>query len=70
MTFVMKWMDLEGIMLRISQKEKGRYLLVSFMWNLKNKTKEHTKQIHRYREPMCGHQRGVELGLGDKREGD
>ena len=37
-----------------------------YMWNLKNKTKEQTKQrqTHRYREQMGGRQRGGEWGVG------
>ena len=33
------WIDLEGIMLsEISQTEKDKYSVITYMWNLKNKT--------------------------------
>ena len=51
------WMDLEGIMLNeISQMEKDYYMI-----SLKSgiyKTKQTTKQGHRYREQMGGCRRG------------
>ena len=43
--FAAIWMDKEGIMLsEISQTGKDKYHMISLMWNLKNKTKEQTKQ--------------------------
>ena len=43
--FVATWMDLEGIMLsEISQTEKKTPHDFTYMWNLENKTNEHTKQ--------------------------
>ena len=37
--FAAKWMDLEVIMLsEMSQIEKDKYLMISYMWNLKNNT--------------------------------
>ena len=53
-------MDLKGIMLNeISQTEKGKCHLITYMWNLKNKTNEQIKQnkTHRYREQIGGYQR-------------
>ena len=39
--FSTTWMDLEGIMLReISQTEKDKRCVFTFMWGLKNKTNE------------------------------
>ena len=39
MPFVTTWMDLESIMLsEISQAEKDKYSVITYMWNLKNKT--------------------------------
>ena len=39
--FSTTWMDLEGIMLReVSQTEKDKYCVFTFMWDLKNKTNE------------------------------
>ena len=36
-TFVTVWMDLENIMLsKISQSEKDKYHMFSYMWNLMN----------------------------------
>ena len=37
-------MNLEGIMLsEIGQTEKDKYIVISYMWNLKNKTNEYNK---------------------------
>ena len=37
--FATTWMDLESIMLSvISQTEKDKYSVITYMWNLKNKT--------------------------------
>ena len=37
--FAATWRDLEGIMLsEISQTEKDKYCVVTYMWNLKNTT--------------------------------
>ena len=39
MPFAATWRDLEGIMLsEISQTEKDKYCVVTYMWNLKNTT--------------------------------
>ena len=35
----MTWMELECI--EISQSEKGKYHMISLMWNLRNKTNEY-----------------------------
>ena len=38
------WMNLEGIMLsEIGQTKKDKYSVITYMWNLKNKTNEHNK---------------------------
>ena len=50
--FAATWMDLDSIMLtEISQRKTNMYNF-TYMWNLKNKTNEQTKQkkTHRYRE--------------------
>ena len=37
--FATMWMDLESIMLsEISKTEKDKYSVITYMWNLKNKT--------------------------------
>ena len=42
--FAATQMELEGIMLsEISQTEKDKYIVISYMWNLKNKTNEYNK---------------------------
>ena len=39
--FAATWMDLEGIILsKISQTEKDKYSVITYMWNLKSKTKK------------------------------
>ena len=39
MSFATMWMDLENIMLsEISQKKKDKHPVITYMWNLKNKT--------------------------------
>ena len=56
------------ILSEVSQKEKDRYPMISFMLNLKYDTNEHiykTKQTHKYREQtwlLRG--RGTGEGLG------
>ena len=41
--FAIMWMDLECIMLsKVSQTQKDKYRMISLMWNLRNKTDEHT----------------------------
>ena len=41
--FAMTWMELECIMLsKVSQTQKDKYRMISLMWNLRNKTDEHT----------------------------
>ena len=48
----MTYLDLEGIMLsEISQAEKDKYCVITYMWNSKNKTKKEmniTKQKQIY----------------------
>ena len=40
--FVATWMELESVMLsEISQAEKDRYHMFSFMWILRNLTEDH-----------------------------
>ena len=42
--FATTCMNLEGIMLsEIGQTEKDKYIVISYMWNLKNKTNEYNK---------------------------
>lgn len=50
------WMDLVAIC-KWNKSEKEKHHMISLMWNLKTKTSEQTKQIHRYREPISDHQR-------------
>ena len=39
MSFAIMWMDLEDNMLsEISQTKKDKYPVITYMWNLKNKT--------------------------------
>ena len=62
-------MELESIMLsEISQTEKHKHSVITYMGNLKkNKTNECTqqqKQTHRYREQASGYQWGGEKGDG------
>ena len=39
--FSSTWVDLEGIMLsEMSQTEKDKYCVFTYMWNVKNKTNE------------------------------
>lgn len=43
--FVETWMDLEGFMLgQISQRKKNAHV-ITYMWNVKNKLENTTKQI-------------------------
>ena len=55
-------MDLGDIMFsEISQKKTNTEYFLTYMWNLKHKTKNEynkTKQTHRYREQTYGYQRG------------
>ena len=59
--FTVIWMDLEGIML--SKSEKDKYHMITRMWNLKNKINAQTKQkhTHRYEERTDGYQLKGEL---------
>lgn len=44
--FTITWMDLQSIVLsEITQAKEGKYHMVSYMLNLKNKINQHTKQI-------------------------
>ena len=36
--FATTWIDLEGIMLSEISQRKDKYCMISYMWNLKNKT--------------------------------
>ena len=59
------WMDLEIII--PSQKEKGKYHVISHVWNLKydsNKLIYETETDFRHREQTCGFQGGGEMGKG------
>lgn len=63
--FLTTLMDLEGIVLsEISQAKEDKYHMVSFMWNLKNKINQQTKQkhTHRYGKQTLGCQRGDRMG--------
>ena len=57
----MTYLDLEGIMLsEISQTEKDKYCVITYMWNSKNKTKKEMnitkqKQIYWHREQTSGY---------------
>ena len=58
---------LKGIVLsEISQTENDKHDMMSYMWNLNNKTNEQTKQkqTHRYREQTGGCQKGRRYGGG------
>ena len=59
------WMDLEDIMLsEIRVRERQIPYDFTYVWNLKNKTKEQTKQksTHSYREQTGGYQSRRVLG--------
>ena len=65
-------MSLEGIMLREISQTKTNTIWFPYMWNLKNKINEQTKQkqMHRYKEQTDGSQVGRVLrSLGEKDEG-
>ena len=48
--FVTTWMDLECIMFsEVSHTEKDKYSVTTYLWNLKNKPNELTKQKQTYR---------------------
>ena len=39
--FVVRWMDLESVMQsEVSQKEKNKYHMLTYIWNLKRKKKK------------------------------
>ena len=62
-------MDLKGIVLSvISQTEQQLPYDFTYMWNLKNKTKQ--KQTYRNREQSGGYQRGGAGGTDEIGEGD
>ena len=66
MPFAATWMHLEIIILNeVSQKEKDKYHIISYMWNLKYDTNLSMKQTHRHREQTCGCQGGG----GEQRNG-
>ena len=57
LSFAMMWIDLESIMLsEISQTERDKGSVITYMWNLKNKTNVYnkTETTHRYREQTSG----------------
>ena len=60
------WMDLDII--RLSQKEKDKYHIISHAWNLKydtNKLIYETETDSRHREQTCGFQGGgLAVGVG------
>ena len=63
-------MDLEGIMLsEMSQSDRERQIpyAITYMWNLKHKQMNITKQIHRHREQTSGNQQGEGRGVGQDR---
>ena len=42
--FATTWINLEGIMLReMSDRERQIFYVITYMWNLKNKTNEYNK---------------------------
>ena len=50
LSLAMTWIELESIMLsEISQSGKNRYHMISFMWNLRNKT-ECRRRVEEERE--------------------
>ena len=61
-----KWMDLVIIILsEVSQKERDKYHVISYMWNLKENSNTVTqwaylqnKETHRHRKHTYGYQRG------------
>ena len=62
MPFAATWMQLEMIILsEVSQKEKDKYHMISFKWNLKCGTNEsinRTKMDPQTQKTDCGHQGG------------
>ena len=66
MPFALPWVDLQIIILsEVSQKENGKYHMISHMWNLKYDTNElSVKQTNRYREQTCGCQGEGRVGEG------
>ena len=63
-------MDLEGITFNeVSQTEKDKYYVITYMWNLENKQMNITKQNqnHRYKEQTSGYQWGE--GRREERDG-
>ena len=64
--FATTWMDLESIMLsEISQSQKDKCHMISYMWNLRNKTnnqrgkkeRQTKEQTLNYRDQTNGYQR-------------
>ena len=62
MSFAATWMQLEIVILsEVSQKEKGKYHMISYIWNLKYGKNYPIYKIatyHRRGEQTCGCQRG------------
>ena len=63
MSFAAKWIDLEIIILsKVSQKEKGKYQMISFMlWNLKYNINEliyETETVSETQKTNLWYQRG------------
>ena len=62
-------MDLKIILSKVSQKEKDKYRIISFIWGISNMTQMNLstkqKQSQRHREQTCGclGERVVEEGL-------
>ena len=43
--FVVRWMDLESVIQReVSQKEKNKYRMLTYIWNLKKKIKKGSEE--------------------------
>ena len=59
LTFATTWMDLEGVMLNMSDRESQILYYLNYMWNLKrkqNKAKQNKNQTYR-KSQTCGYQR-------------
>ena len=66
LAFAIVCVDLEGIILSEISQTKINTIYFTYLWNLKNKINEQTKQkqTHRYREQTDGCQMGGGLGAG------
>ena len=66
LAFAITCVDLEGIILSEISQTKINTIYFTYLWNLKNKINEQTKQkqTHRYREQTDGCQMGGGLGAG------